>query len=263
MGRSRCPLFVGKEISYCHSCGSRLMETFLLDNRRFCRSCCPSPTVDPLPPAQRRQTSTHLRAPAGPAPKRRETTRVRKQRSPVGLIATGVIVAVLAIGIAVAAAGSPPPEPAPAPTAHPPVQVHPEPKLPPAPSLDDILSRIRDLRQSDLMFERRDEVLGLVKEAASRAGPRLEEVDQIAAEYDRKFEQAAARLADFTRSEAQRMAAKEKYADAIDRLDGFPAAFRTSKSAEQIRALRREFELRRAASAPPAPSTPQKQLERS
>jgi len=188
---------------------------------------------------------------------------VRKQRSPVGLIATGVIVAVLAIGIAVAAGGSPPPEPAPAPMAHPPVHAHPEPKLPPAPPLEDILSRIRDLRQSDLMFERRDEVLGLLKEAASRAGPRLEEVDQIAAEYDRKFEQAAARLADFTRSEAQRMAAKAKYADAIDRLDGFPAALRTSKSAEQIRALRREFELRRADFAPPAPSTPQKQLERS
>jgi hypothetical protein len=110
------------------------------------------------------------------------------------------------------------------------------------------------------MFERREEVLRLLKEAAGRSGPRLEEVDQIAAEYDRKFEQAAARLADFTRSEAMRMAAKQKYAEAIERLDGYPAAFKTSASAEQIRALRRDFERRRAESAAQPPSPPQKQF---
>jgi hypothetical protein len=234
-----------------------VQEIFVHDNRRFCRTCCPTPVVDPAPPAQRRQTSTRLRMPQGPAPKPRETTRVRK-RSPIGLVAVGAVLAVLAIGITIAASGSPAPEPAPAPAIPPPVvQAPAEPKAPPAPTLDELLSRIRDLRQSDLMFERRDEVVALLKDAAARSGPRLEEVDQVAAEYDRKFEQAAARLADFTRSEAMRMAEKEKYVEAIERLDGFPAAFRTSKSADPIRALRRELELRKGV---PIPAPPQKQV---
>jgi hypothetical protein len=250
---------VGKGISYCHSCGERLIDAFQYDNRRFCRSCCPSPTVDVVPPAQRRQTSTRLRMPVGPAPKARETTRVRK-RNPAGMIVAGAMAAALAVGIAVAAGGSSPPEAETARPLPPPVPAQTEPKPAPAPSLEEALSRIRDLRQSDLMFERREEVLRLLKEAAGRSGPRLEEVDQIAAEYDRKFEQAAARLADFTRSEAMRMAAKQKYADAIERLDGYPAAFRTSKSAEQIRSLRQDFERRRAGSAVPAPAPPQRQV---
>ena len=243
MGYGRCPIFVGKEISYCHSCGHRLLESeaaFFRDHRRFCKSCCPSPTVDLPPPAQRRQTSTRMKVPAGPAPRPRETTRVRK-RNPFAMIAAGAGVVALAIGIALAAGGAPPPEPALAP-APPPVQVRTEPKPPSAPPLDELLSRIREIRQADLMFERREEVLALLKDASARSGSRLEEVDQLATEYDRKFEQAAARLADFTRAEAARMAAKQKYAEAIERLDGFPAPFRTSAAAEQIRLLRRDYE---------------------
>lgn len=258
MGYGRCPFSVGKEISYCHSCGHRLLETepsFQRDHRRFCASCSPA---DAVPFEARRQTSTRVRAQAGPAPRPRETTRVRK-KNPAALIAGAAGAAALAVGLAIAASGAPAPEPAPVVPSAPQAQAPAPPKPVPGPTLEDLLSRIREIRQSDLMFDRRDEVLALLRDAAERSGPRLEEVDQIALEYDRKFEQAAARLADFTRSEAQRMAAKQRYAEAIERLDGYPAPFRTSKSAEQIRALRRDFERRRIESSP-APAGPQRQV---
>jgi hypothetical protein len=260
MGYGRCPSFVGREISYCHSCGHRLVDTesddtrpYLHEGRRFCKSCCPS---QPIPVPQRRQTSTRLRMPPGPAPKPRETTRIRK-RNPVAWIVAGSTAAALAVAAALASAGSPAPEPVPVIVTAPAAPAAPTPA--PAPSLDQLFARIREIRQSDLMFERRDEVLGLLKDAGARSGPRLEEVDQAAAEYDRKFEQAAARIADFTRSEAMRMAAKQKYAEAIERLDGYPAAFRTSKAAEPLRTLRRDFERRRLESPSPA-AAPQRQI---
>jgi hypothetical protein len=258
MGYGRCPFPVGKEISYCHSCGHRILETepsYRHDHRRFCTTCCPVGSV-PLEP--RRQTSTRIRAPIVPAPRPRETTRVRK-KNPAVLIVGVATAAALAIGIAIAASGAPAPEPAPVVAVTPPVQPPAPPKTVPGPSLDDLLSRIREIRQSDLMFDRREEVLALLKDAAQRSGTRLEEVDQIAVEYDRKFEQAAARLADFTRTEAMRMASKQKVAEAIERLDGYPAPFRTSKSAGQIRALRQDLERRRIESAP-SPAGPQRQV---
>ncbi len=85
-------------------------------------------------------------------------------------------------------------------------------------------------------------------------------MDLVAADYDRKFEEAAARVADFTRSEASRMASRQKYADAIERLDGYPTAFRSSKSAGTIRALREDLERRRGADAVPGPSSPQRRI---
>ena len=259
---------MGKEISYCHGCGNRLLETeqaagqvYIHENRRFCRSCCPSlPPAETVPMPQRRHSSTRLRMQQPPGPRPRETTRIRR-RNPLGLILGASAAAALAIGIALAAGGSPS-VPPPPPAAPAPVQAQAEPKPVAPPPLDEALSRIREIRQSDLMFERRAEVLALLKEASGRAGPRLEEVDQLSADYDRKFEQAAARLADFTRAEAMRMAAKQKYAEAIERLDGYPAAFKTSASAEQLRALRRDFERRQAESAAQPPSQPPRQVVR-
>jgi hypothetical protein len=175
------------------------------------------------------------------------------------MIVAASAVVVLAIGLAIAAGGSPRPDAAVTPVVAP-VQVQTPPKLEPAVTLDELLSRVRDLRQSDLLFERRSDILGLLKEAAGRSGPRLEEVDQIAAEYDRKFEQAAARLADFTRSEAMRMAAKQKYAEAIERLDGYPPAFLASKSAEPLRVLRQDLERRKAEAGAPAASQAPRQV---
>jgi hypothetical protein len=240
---------VGKEISYCHACGHRLERPFLADGRRYCEACRPADAEPEVPVTQRRQTSTRLRM-QPPAP-RRDTTRVRK-RNPLPLVIGTAAVVAVAIGIAIAAGHSTPPAPAPSVAAVPAAEPAPAPKAPPAPSVDETLSRIRELRASDLLYEKRLEIVRMLRELAARAGPRLEEVDLVAAEYDRKFEEAASRLADFTRSEAVRMASKQRYADAIERLDGYPEPFRASKAAESLRGLRQDLEKRRAEAAAPA-----------
>jgi hypothetical protein len=256
---------VGKEISYCHSCGHRLLvdesgdsRAYLHDGRRFCATCCPSQPVPAAPVAQRRQSSTRLRAQAM-AGRTRETTRIRK-RSPLRIVLPAAALVALAIGIAIAAGSvSSDPHPLRASVAAAPAELPAASKPAPSPSVDELLGRIRELRQSDLLFERREEVVQLLREAGGRAGTRLEEVDQLAADYGRKFEEAAARVADFTRSEALRMAAKQKYSEAIDRLDGYPAGFRASKSAEPLRVLRQDLERRRAESAvQPSPQAPRR-----
>ena len=203
----------------------------------------------------RHGTSTRLRR-QPPAPHPRETTRIRKRGALPLVIGAGIVVA-LAIGIAIAAAGSPTPPPTPSSVVIvvPPTEPAPVFKAPAGPTLDETLAQIRETRGSDLLFERRGEILRLLKDAAARAGTRLEEVDQVAAEYDRKFEEAAARLADFTRSEALRMASKGKFSEAIERVDGYPAPFLASKSAENLRLLRRDLERRRAESTLPPPGS--------
>lgn len=242
---------MGKEISYCHSCGHRLDRAFVHDGRRYCDSCRPAEAALDVPIATRRQTSTRLRL-QPPAPRPRETTRIRK-RNPVPLTLSAAGLLAVGLGIAIAAGHSPTPPPAAPPVVAAPTPEPAAPKPPPPPSIDQTLARVREIRESDLLFERRSEILSLLKELAARAGSRLEEVDQVAVEYDRKFEQAAARLADFTRSEALRMASKQKFSEAIDRLDGYPETFRGSRSAESLRALRLELEQKRAEASRPVP----------
>jgi hypothetical protein len=249
---------VGKEISYCQACGHRIEHPFLADGRRYCEACRPADAVPEVPVTQRRQTSTRLRqlAPSPsrqqPPSSRRDTTRIRK-RNPLPLVIGAAAVVAVAIGIAIAA-GHPAPlqQPAPSVAVAPAPEPAAAPKPPPAPSVDETLARVRELRGSDLLYEKRPEIVRMLRELAGRAGPRLEEVDHVAAEYDRKFEDAAARLADFTRSEALRMASKQRYADAIERLDGYPEPFRSSKAAESLRGLRQDLEKRRAEAAAPA-----------
>ena len=241
---SRCLFFVGREISYCTSCGERLLDAA---SRGYCTTCRP----DPVPMPTRRHSTTRMRQ-QPPAPRPRETTRIRK-RNALPLVITALAVLALAVGIAIGAGGSPPPPSVPVAVVAPPAGPSSVPKAPAGPTLDATLAEIREIRGSDLLFERREEILRMLKDAGARAGARLEEVDQIAADYDRKYEDAAARLADFTRSEALRMASKQKFTEALERLDGYPVSFRTSKSAESLRLLRRDLEQRRAqAPAPPA-----------
>ncbi len=242
---------MGREISYCTSCGDRLLGN---EGRGYCAACRPA-TPPPIPVPTRRQTSARLRQ-QPPAARPRETTRIRR-RNVVPLLIGAAAVLALAIGIAIAAGGSssPPPTPSSVVIVVPPGEPASMPKAPAAPTLDETLAQVRELRGSDLLFERREEILRLLKEAGARAGTRLEEVDQMTADYDRKYEEAAARLADFTRSEALRMATKQKFTEALERLDGYPASFRSSKSAEALRLLRQDLERRRAqAPAPPAAS---------
>jgi hypothetical protein len=206
-----------------------------------CRPATPAPEV----PSPRRGTSARLRQ-QPPAPRLRETTRIRRRHALPLVIGAAALLA-LAIGIAIAAGGPTSASPTPSTVV---VVVPPSKEPPPAgapevkPRLDDLLTTIREMRAADLLFEKRVEILRLLKDAAAGAGNRLEEVDQVAADYDRKFEDAAARLADFTRSEALRIASKGKVAEAIERVDGYPAPFRASKSAERLRLLRQDLERR-------------------
>jgi hypothetical protein len=118
-----------------------------------------------------------------------------------------------------------------------------------APSIEEILARVRAIRESDLMFERREEVLKLLRGASGRG-----EADRLLAEYERQYEDTAARLADFARSEALRLAEKRKFAEAIASLDGLPAAFRDSQAAKPLGSLRSDLERRRGEAAKPAPA---------
>jgi hypothetical protein len=255
---------VGKEVSYCRVCGDRLgvgealeSQVYVHDGRRYCAACRPARATAKIPLPDRRTSSTKLRS-QPPAPRGRETTRIRK-RGGWRLALAAASVTALAVGIALAAGGSSPAaRPAPAAAGAAPSQAPPAPNAAPGPSIDELIGRVREIRQSDLMFERRGEVRRLLAEASGRAGARLEEVDLLAAGYDRAFEEAAARLADFTRSEAARAAAKGKFAEAIERLDGYPASFGASKAAATLRLLREDYERRR--SIPPAapPSAPRR-----
>lgn len=247
---------MGREVSYCESCGHRLLgDAVIHDGRRYCGACRPTSTVPLAPPPERRPSSGRLAR--VPARRPKETTRIRRKRSFLFPGLGAAAAAALALGIALASSGgSPDPEPArPAPVAPSPapvVQAAPD----PGPSLEEILARARAIRESDLMFDRRDEVLRLLRRAAGRGG-----ADRLAAEYERQFEDAASRLADFARSEALRLAGQRKYAEAISSLDGYPAAFRDSRSSEGVRSLRRDLERRRAEAtkaspAPPAGSSP-------
>jgi hypothetical protein len=244
---------MGRGITYCESCGHRLLgEAFVFDGRTFCEACRPTSTV---PLASKRPSSGRL--PKVPARRPKETTRVRRKR---GLHAPAIGVAAaaaLAVGIALAVSASAP-APAAPPAASPPRQRDetnlvalsrvPE----PAPSIEENLARVRAIRESDLMFERRGEVLKLLREASGRG-----EADRLLAEYERRFEDTAARLADFARSEALRLAEKRKFAEAIASLDGLPAAFRDSQAAKSLGSLRSDLERRRGEAAKPAaPSTP-------
>ena len=233
---------MGKQVTYCESCGHRLLgDAFIHDGRTFCQACRPTSTVPVVTAPARRLSSGRL--PRVPARRTKESTRIRRKRSLLGPAIGVAAAAALAVGIAVASSGSPEPvreTPVPATFAAPPVP-RPEPKQDPGPPLDEILARVREIRESDLMFERRDEVLKLLLQASGRG-----EADWLAAEYETKFEDAAARLADFARSEALRLAGKQKYAEAISSLDGYPASFRASRSADSLATLRKDLERRRA-----------------
>ena len=258
---------MGKEVSYCQNCGERLgvgdaaeHQVWVHEGRRFCAACRPAQATTKILLPDRRKSSTKVRAQAPAPPRVKETTRIRK-RSSLPIVLAAAAVGALGIGIAiVVGSGSSEPAPLKSASASASAAAPSEPKSPPKPdpglSLDELLRRIRELRQSDLMFERREDVQRLLAEAAAKAGSRLEEVDLLAAEYDRKFEEAASRLADFTRSEAARMAAKQKYAEAIGRLDAYPAAFQTSRAASALRALRDDYARRQAEAGTPAPGAP-------
>jgi hypothetical protein len=242
---------MAKEVSYCESCGNRLFDrSFAYDGRTFCDACRPASRA-PVAPARERRPS-----PKAPARRARESTRLRRKRGVLGPALGAAAAAALAAGIAVVASGpSPAPAPAPEPPARALVAAAPEPEVETGPSPEETLALVREIRESDRLFQRRDEVVKLLREAGGRG-----EADRLAAEYEKQFEDAAARLADFARSEALRLAAQKKFAQAIETVDGYPESFRSSRSAEALKTLRQDLERRRAESAgaerPPSRTPP-------
>lgn len=161
----------------------------------------------------------------------------------VGL-GTGVLLTLL--GTAIAGSGAPPAAPLPekkaaepAPTAAP-VRVEPE-----KPSVDARLRQIEETIRDDSGFSKRSEILRMIDDLRASAGPRSEDLDRLRAEYARGFETAAARLADFARSEAERLAAKTRLDEALRKCDDYLESFGSSSHAISVRQLRDDLDRRR------------------
>lgn len=110
------------------------------------------------------------------------------------------------------------------------------------PRLEAALAQAREIRAKDATFDRKEEVLAILRAAAGIAGPRRAEVEGLTAGYERAFEEAAARTSEETRAEASKLAGEGKTMEALARIDRFPASFAKTRHAEAIRALREEIE---------------------
>ena len=233
---------MGKEIVYCQGCGTNLREgdfekgrAHVVDNRPFCSDCKPLPKTES--PRPRKVSTGRIPVLAAPAARRPAPARPAKASNTpllVGGIVAAIVVLMLLIVMAAGGgrtrgASGPAPEKDNAPV----------PARRPEPT-DGALARIRELIREDTLFARRAEILALF-DAAPRAG----DTDRLRAEYDRNFEDAAKRLADFARGEANRLAAQNKTSEALRKCDEYLEAFGSSATAEAIRKLRQEIQQRR------------------
>ncbi len=107
--------------------------------------------------------------------------------------------------------------------------------------LDNFLAQIRDLREQDKTFVRKEEILRMLRSAADMAGARRAEAEQAIAEYGKAFEEAAAQAAEAARSEAVKLAGEKKFPEALARIDGYPESFRKTPHAAPLAALREEL----------------------
>jgi hypothetical protein len=110
---------------------------------------------------------------------------------------------------------------------------------------DAALAQIRSLIRSDTLFVRRPEVLQLVTATEKSAGARGAELERLRADYDKSYQEASRRLADFTRSEAERLAGQNKFAEAVAKCDDYLQSFGSTPAGEAIRKYREELEAKR------------------
>lgn len=113
--------------------------------------------------------------------------------------------------------------------------------------LDHFLRQIRELREGDPKFLRKSEILGMLRSAAGLAGSRRAEVEQISAEYEKAFEEAAAKAAEAVRAEAGKLAGERKFPEAMARIDEYPQSFRGTPHGAPLEALRAELARKMAA----------------
>ena len=243
---------MGKEIVYCQGCGTNLREEDFekgrarrVENRPFCVECKPAPPPNVETPRPRKTSTGRIPITTPPGARRPVPPKAAQTRN-LPLIIGGAIAAlvVLMLLIVMASRSGRPRPPASSSSAAPETEAAPS----PAPTDDrpDLrLAQIREIIRGDPLFARRTDVVQRMEEARREAGSRDGEVGRLRAEYDRSYEEAARRLADFARSEAERLAAQRKLDDAIRTCDDYLDSFGPAGSADAIRRLRRDLDKRR------------------
>ena len=241
---------MGKEIVYCQGCGNNLREedfekarAHMVDNRPFCSACKPLPKTES--PRPRKASTGRIPVPPGQAARRPAPTRpAQVPNTPllVGGIVAALVVLMLLVVLAAGGGRAKPPTPAAASSAR-----EGEKRGEPATGdrTDADLAQIRELIKTDTLFARRREAIRLIETARANAGARVGELDRVRAEYDRTYEDAARRLAEFCRTEAGRLAAQKKVDEAIRKCDEYLESFSPAPAAESIRKLRQDLEKQR------------------
>lgn len=244
---------MGKEIVYCQGCGTNLREedfekgrAHRVENRPFCVECKPAPSPKAETPRARKTSTGRIPVATPPAARRPVPSRAAQTRN-LPLLIGGVIAALLVLLILIvmaSRAGRP----------RPPASSAPEQGAAPAPvpaaaptdnSTDARLAQIREFLRGDPLFMRRAEAVRRMDDARREAGPRAGEIDRLRADYDRSYDEAARRLADFARGEAERLAARRKLDDAIRTCDDYLESFGPAPPAQAIRRLRQDLDRQR------------------
>jgi hypothetical protein len=111
--------------------------------------------------------------------------------------------------------------------------------------LDTFLAQIRALIAGDPAYQKRVEIQNMIAAARKEAGPRAADADAFRREYEAAFESTSRRAVSEARADAERLAGENKFEEALARLDGVAAAFRSTKDGAGLAALRQDIERRR------------------
>ena len=122
--------------------------------------------------------------------------------------------------------------------------------------LDRFLDQIQLVMRADSSFQRRGEVKVMLGSALKNAGSRSAKVEKVIVDYEKSFNDAAQKGADFIRADAERLAAQQKFSEALAKLDEYPASFGGTRHAEALKALREELEGKGGKPKEPVPKKP-------
>lgn len=118
--------------------------------------------------------------------------------------------------------------------------------------LGSFLESIDRIQQGDPEFARAVEVQGMLSSALRIAGSRETEVQTMITQYNQRFQDMARGTADQTRSSVEGLAAEQKYEEALQQIDAYPEAFRSTPHWDEMQALRKQIDEKKAM-APPDP----------
>jgi hypothetical protein len=238
---------MGREIVYCEGCGTNLREpdfekggARLLENKPYCAPCRPA---EPPPPPPHRSETTRTRKASTPR------IPLPPPASPKVSVLAGLGLLAIALLAVVLACGRPTPEKiavsTPKENREPATAVLPDPERDRA-AHEGRLREIDEVIKADPLFERSAEVFRRIDAGRRSAGPHVADFDRIRAAYEKSFEDAAKRLAEFARTEAARLASQAKLDDAVRKCDEYLESYGPTAAAASIRRLREELDRRRA-----------------